>query len=263
MNDNIKIFDRTLVKHHRDRAALRLHRHDFLFREAARLLNDRLVDGDFEAVLDLGSRGDYMCQALAGKNITTFIQTDLSQAVLQHSPATRVVADEEQLPFARHSFDLVVSALNLHWVNDLPGTLIQIHTILKPGGTLLANLFAGQTLIELRQVMAEAEMQITGGLAPRISPFGDVKTLGALVQRAGLHMPVADSDTLTVSYNNIFELLEDVRGMGEANALIKRGGALSKATLTRMDTLYRQHHPDGEGGIKATFELVTITGLAA
>ena len=264
MNNNPKIFDRQVLRQHRDRASKTLLQHDFLFQEAVGLLNERLDDGNFERVLELGCRGDYLKKAMRQKKIDCYVQTDISTKMVQQAQGNRcVVVDEELLPFASHCFDLVLSALSLHWVNDLPGTLAQIHAILKPNAIMLANVFGPATLKELRQTLAEVEAQMHGGMAPRISPFADVKTLGGLMQRAGFAMPVSDSDVLTVSYHNVFDLLADIRGMGESNALVKRAAGLSRALLVEADKLYRQRYGDGEGGIQATFELVTITGLAA
>ena len=172
-------------------------------------------------------------------------------------------ADEEALPFADGSLDLVVSALSLQWVNDLPGTLAQIRRALKPDGLFMAALLGGDTLTELRQSFASAEAEIEGGASPHVSPFADVRELGALLQRAGLALPVADVDKLTVRYATPFDLMADLRGMGATNALIERRRApLKRGTLRRMAEIYADRFSDGDGRLRATFEIVWLSGWA-
>ena len=204
-NQNMIIFDRVLVKKHRERAAASFANHSFLFENVAERLAERLEDINraFDQVLDLGARSDHLGQKIHC--------SDLVKA-----------EDEEQLSIAEARFDLVCSNLSLHWVNDLPGALIQAKNVLKPDGLFLAALFGGDTLSELRQALLHAETGLTGGASPRISPFGDVKSLGQLLQRAGYAMPVADVDMIQVSYDNIYALMQDLRGMGETNALLDR-----------------------------------------
>jgi SAM-dependent methyltransferase len=167
------------------------------------------------------------------------------------------------LPFADASFDLVVSGLSLHWVNDLPGALIQVRRALRPDGLFLAALLGGDTLIELRQALVEAETEVEGGASPRVSPFLDVREAGALLQRAGFSLPVVDLDTITVTWPDALALMKDLRGMGEANAVLER-----KKSFTRRGTLlsaaagYQARHGDAEGRIPATFQIVYLTGWA-
>jgi NADH dehydrogenase [ubiquinone] 1 alpha subcomplex assembly factor 5 len=148
----------------------------------------------------------------------------------------------------------------LHWVNDLPGTLIQIQRALKPGGLFLASLPGGETLKELRQSFEQAEISVSGGVSPRISPFIDVKDAGSLLQRAGFSEPVTDSEILTISYENPMKLLRDLRGMGESNALLSASKAFSKRSWfsAAMD-YYRQQFSTLNGLLPATFEIVTLT----
>ena len=175
--------------------------------------------------------------------------------------ALRVAADEEALPFADGSLDLIVSALALQFVNDLPGALIQIRRALKPDGLFLAALIGGDSLTELREAFAQAESEIEGGVSPRVAPFADVRELGALLQRAGFALPVVDSDRLTVRYESVFALMRDLRRMGATNVLTERRRApLRRATLQRMAEIYAQRFADPDGRVRATFEIVWLSG---
>jgi SAM-dependent methyltransferase len=174
-----------------------------------------------------------------------------------------VAADEEMLPFRHGSLDLVVSALALQFVNDLPGVLVQIRRALKPDGLFLAALAGGDTLSELRQSFAAAESELEGGVSPRVAPFADLRDLGALLQRAGFALPVTDTDRLTVRYDSVFALMRDLRAMGATNTLIDRRRApLRRATLMRMAEIYAERFADGDGRVRATFEIVWVSGWA-
>jgi SAM-dependent methyltransferase len=174
-----------------------------------------------------------------------------------------VAADEEALPFRDGSLDLVVSALALHFVNDLPGTLVQIRRALKPDGLFLAAMLGGETLTELRRAFAEAEVELEGGISPRVVPFPDLRDLGALLQRAGFALPVADIERLTVRYATVFALMHDLRRMGATNALIERRRMpLRRATLLRMAEIYGRRFADPDGRLRATFEIVWLSGWA-
>jgi SAM-dependent methyltransferase len=177
--------------------------------------------------------------------------------------ALRVAGDEEALPFAGETFDLVVSAMALHWSNDLPGTLVQIRRALKPDGLLLCSLVGGETLHELRECLALAEAEIAGGASPRVAPFVEVRALGSLLQRAGFALPVTDVDRLTVRYSNLTGLLNDLRAMGAANALTERSRIpLRRAVLARTTELYAERFADPDGRLRATFDLMWISGWA-
>lgn len=263
MEPSFAIFDRALVKAHRSRAAAAFPAHDFLKREMAARLAERLEDitRRFPVALDLGCHRGELAEALKGKSgIATWIQTDRSPAMLRQAAGLRVAADEEWLPFKAEAFDLVVSAGSLHWVNDLPGALIQIREALKPDGLFLAVLPGTETLAELREALTQAEMEVEGGVSPRISPFIDVREAGWLLQRAGFALPVIDTDRLRVSYEDMFGLMRDLRGMGEANALMQRKKYFTRrATLMRAAEIYQERFTDAEGRIPATVELVTLT----
>jgi SAM-dependent methyltransferase len=258
------IFDRKLVRDHRRRAAS-LGPATFLLERVADDLADRLgaVLRHFELALDLGSPGEAVRAALMRSGaVGTIVATD-TVAPPRRPSSPFVIADEEALPFGDATFDLVISALALHVVNDLPGTLVQIRRALKPDGLFLAALYGGETLTELRQAFAAAESEIEGGVSPRVAPFGDLREFGALLQRAGLALPVADVDRVTVRYPDAFALMHDLRRMGATNALRDRRRApLKRATLLRMAQIYAERFSGGDGRVRATFEIVWLSGWA-
>ena len=268
------VFNRQTVRRHRDRAAAAFADHDFLFRESAERLSDRLDDikRGFPLALDLGCHTGQLARALKGRGgIETLVQCDLApamateaaQAAQADTGTLALAGDEEWLPFGEGTFDLVMSNLSLHWVNDLPGALVQVCRALKPDGLFLASMLGGETLKELRQALAEAEIAEEGGLSPRVSPMADVRDAGGLLQRAGFALPVADSDTLTVMYPDPMKLMADLRGMGEANALIEsRKGFTRPRTLAAAAARYSELFADGEGNVPATFQIITLTGWA-
>jgi SAM-dependent methyltransferase len=178
-------------------------------------------------------------------------------------PGAVVTGEADVLPLATQAHDLVVHSMGLHWANDPVGQLIQCRRALKPDGMLLAIGLGGQTLHELRSVLAEAEIAIRGGLSPRVAPMGEVRDLGALLQRAGLALPVADSVKLTARYQSIWHLMRDVRAMGEANALSTRPRHMTRrSVMTRAADLYAEKFAHPDGGITATYELIVLTGWA-
>jgi len=192
------------------------------------------------------------------------VRCDLSPAMLagQAGPY-RAVADEEWLPFAGARLDLVVSAMGLHWVNDLPGALIQIRRALKPDGLFIAALPGGDSLIELRQALVRAESEIEGGASPRVAPFADIRDLGALLQRAGFALPVVDTDTLTATYADALALMRELRGMGESNVMTeRRQGLTRRATLMAAAAHYREMFGAADGRVPATFQILYLTGWA-
>lgn len=178
-------------------------------------------------------------------------------------PEQTLVADEERLSFAEATHDLVVHALGLHWANDPVGQIVQSRLALQPDGFFIAALFGGQTLAELRSVLATAEVELSGGLSPRVAPMGEIRDLGALLQRAGLALPVADTLTQKVSYSSLLALLRDLRAMGEGNALAARSRRpLTRALLARAEELYRREYGLDDGRLPATFEIVFLSGWA-
>jgi NADH dehydrogenase [ubiquinone] 1 alpha subcomplex assembly factor 5 len=262
--DPAALFDRSAWRRHRERAA-RLGPVDFLHVEIAERLLDRLdsIRRRFPTALALGSHGGAVARMLALRpDVERVVAAEPALALLARNPGPRVAADPELLPFAAAGFDLVVSPLALHWVGDLPGTLAQLRRILKPDGLLLAAFFGGRTLDELRQVMLEAELAEEGGASPRVSPAIDLADAAALLQRAGFAMPVADAETLTVTYPDALALMRDLRGMGETNALALRRRWLGRATLARAAALYGERFGLADGHIPATFEIVFLAGWA-
>lgn len=260
-----QIFDRQAVRRHRARAAASWESHDFLVREAAERLADRLPDikRSFPLALDLGCHAGELGRTLAGRGgIETLVQCDAAERFAARAAASgpAVVAEEDLLPFAAGRFDLVLSALSLHWVNDLPGALLQIRQILKPDGLLLASLLGGDTLWELRRSLMRAEAELSGGASPRVSPFVELRDAAGLLQRAGFALPVADVDRLTVSYPDPLALMRELRAMGESNALADRPrGAAPRELLARAAALYMEEFAGEDGRVPATFELVTLT----
>ena len=266
MTEPMQIFERAAVRRHRDRAAADLGAHDFLFREVAERLGDRLDDitRKFPLTLDLGCHSGQLARSVANRGgIEILIQSDLSEAMAAGAYGLRLVADEEFLPFADARLDLVMSCLSLHWVNDLPGALLQIRRALKPDGLLLAAILGGESLIELREAILAAELDEEGGASPRLSPFADIRDAGALLQRADFALPVVDSDKLTVTYDNPLKLMADLRGMGESNAVVDRRRSFSRrSTLMRAATIYRERFGDAGGRVPATFEVLYLTAWA-
>ncbi len=178
-------------------------------------------------------------------------------------PHARIVADDEVLALEEGAHDLVIHALSLHWANDPVGQLIQCRRALSPDGLFLGVLFGGQTLAELRAVLAEAESRLTGGLSPRVLPMAEIRDLGALLQRAGFALPVADAVRRTVTYATMFHLIADLRAMGEGNALARRSRrATPRALFPDAAARYAGAYPAGDGRIAATFELIWLTGWA-
>ena len=264
-----RLFDRRLHRQRLDRAAHDFAAADFLKVRAAGDMVERLeiILREFPVCVDLGSRNGafsaLLAQSDARAKIGMVIETDLSGAMLEQRPGHRLQIDEEALPFAPASLDLVVSSLALHWVNDLPGTLIQVRRALKPDGLFLGAIFGGQTLTELRQCLIQAESDLTGGAGLRIAPFADAFDVAGLLQRAGFALPVADLDRVTVRYDHPLKLIGDLRRMGETNALADgRGRPLSRPVLARAMALYQERFSDPDGRVRATFDIMTMTGWA-
>jgi SAM-dependent methyltransferase len=258
------IIDRALLRA-RGRRALALPPSTFLLDRVAEELADRLagVLRSFPCGLDLGTPTDAVRRVLAGSpKVGTIIAANaLVEAETRTGPA--IVVDEEALPLRDGALDLVVSGLALHFVNDLPGTLVQIRRALKPDGLFVAALLGGDTLSELRAAFAAAEAEIEHGISPRVLPFADLRDLGSLLQRAGFALPVTDVDRLTVRYASPLALMHDLRRMGASNPLIDRSRRpLRRATLARMLEIYAERSADPDGRIRATFEVVYLSGWA-
>jgi SAM-dependent methyltransferase len=261
------LFDRALHRRRLDRAAPRFAEAGFLKARAAADLVDRLeaIMRSFPRAVDLCARDGGFARALdessARERVGLLIEADLSTRMLSGREGPRVALDEERLPFAPGSLDLVVSALGLHWTNDLPGVLVQVRRALKPDGLFMGAFLGGSTLIELRTCLFEAEAEVAGGAGPRVSPFAEALDAAALLQRAGFALPVVDSDKAVVRYRDPLRLLADLRAMGETNVLIDRPARpLTREVLGRALQLYMERFSDAEGRVTATFEILTITG---
>ena len=277
-----QVFDRALIRRRLARA-LAEGGEDFLSARVAEDLRERLsvVRRDFRRVLDLGTPRPDVAAMLAGTlpeaEITRMARVPAA-GTLPEAEITRmapvpaagdagrrreVVGDEERQPFAPGSFDLVVSCLSLHAVNDLPGALVQVRRALKPDGLFLGCVFGGGTLGELRQALSIAESEVAGGASPRVAPFSDLRDLGGLLQRAGFALPVADVEPLTVRYGTLFRLFSDLRAMGATNALTLRHKApLRRAILMRAAEVYAARFADADGRLRASFDVVWLSGWA-
>jgi SAM-dependent methyltransferase len=245
------LFDRALLRVRQDRA-LRLGAATFLLDRVAEEMAERLraVLREFKTAADVGTSGDQVRNALAGR-VDQLARIDLPDL------------ESEPLPLAPASLDLVVSALALQFVNDLPGVLAQIRRALKPDGLLLAAMIGGDTLTELRQCFAAAEAELESGVSPRVAPFADLRDIGALLQRAGFALPVTDVDRVVVRYDNAFALMADLRRMGATNILVERRRTPTRrATLLRMAQIYSDRFADPDGRIRATFDLIWLSGWA-
>jgi SAM-dependent methyltransferase len=258
------LFDRSLLRMRQARA-LSLGPATFLLDHVATELSERLsaVLRQFDIAVDLGTPTDAVRRAIVGTGKTGTIVAAFPDVPHLDRSGLYIAADEEALPFADGSLDLVVSGLALQFVNDLPGTLIQIRRALKPDGLLLAALIGGESLSELRTAFAAAESEIEGGISPRVAPFADVRELGALLQRAGFALPVVDSERLVARYDSALALMHDLRRMGATNVLSERQHTpLKRATLERVDAIYAERFTDADGRIRASFEIIWLSAWA-
>jgi NADH dehydrogenase [ubiquinone] 1 alpha subcomplex assembly factor 5 len=266
------IFDRALMRQRRERVAAGFDGHDFLFREIAERLAERAGDvrREFPLALDAGCRTGLFTQAaqaiIPGK-IGSFIVSEyapgMARTARERTGAPTVIADDEALPFAPASFDLVASCAVLQGLNDVPGALLQLRHVLKPDGLFLGALLGGETLSELRHALLAAESEIEGGASPRVAPFAELSDAAGLLQRAGFSLPVADLDPIDVNYDNAFALMHELRGMGESNArLDRRRTPTRRATLLRAAEIYGERFADSGGRIHATFDVFFLTGWA-
>ena len=261
-----RLFDRALLRRRlaRARGATKAGAPgaDFLLARAAADLTERLgaVLRPFSRPLDLGTPGNHFAEALvASAGIGAVTQAGFAES----GAARALVVDEECLPFADASFDLIVSGLALQAVNDLPGALTQIRRALQPDGLFLAALIGGRTLQELRAAFAQAESDLTGGASPRVAPFADIRDLGGLLQRAGFALPVTDVDTVTVRYADMFALMRDLRAMGATNPLTERARKPhARAVLMRAAQVYAENFTDADGRVRATFDIIWLSGWA-
>ncbi len=250
----MNIFDSKIRRLHRDRSIKNLGDSDFLIKKSSEqileLFEDLRGNKDFLDILILGHP-----LPIIGNNLT--IKSD----IIYRISGVDIITDEELIPFKNDSFDLVISNLNLHWINDLPGSLIQIKNILKPSGLFIASIFGGDTLLELRKSFIETEIDMEIGVSPHISPMVGIKEAGMLLQRTGFFMPVSKSEKFTILYDDTTSLMHDLRSMGETNSLYGRSKKyLGRNFFTNLDNKYRDKYSNSEEQLTATFEVITMTG---
>ena len=257
--DSMLVFDRGAVRRHRDRAAATVGSVGDLLRDGAERLVDRLDDmtGTFGLALDVGGRG-IVAPLLRARGIEV-VSSDVSPPMARLN-GLAVVADEEFLPFGPGSFDLIVASLSLHWINDLPGALIQMRRALRPDGLFLASMPALGSLGELRAALTEAELALSGGASPRVSPFPDLADCAGLLQRAGFAAPVVDLEEIVVRYADPLQMLRDLRAAGETNAVRARSRGVASAELF-PSALAGMKAEDGR--VPVTLRLAMMTGWVA
>jgi SAM-dependent methyltransferase len=245
------LFDRALLRARQVRAE-KMGAATFLLDRVAEDIAERLhaVLREFSSAADIGTSGNQVRNVLI-QRVSNLLRVDLPDR------------ETEPLALAPESIDLAVSALALQLVNDLPGVLAQIRRALKPDGLLLAAMIGGDTLTELRQSFAAAEAELEGGISPRVAPFADLRDVGALLQRAGFALPVTDVDRVVVRYDNALALMQDLRRMGATNVLAERRRTPTRrATMLRMAQIYSERFADPDGRIRATFDVIWLSGWA-
>jgi len=257
------LFDQLLLRT-RLKRALRKGAADFLLERVADDFELRLeaLARSFDIVADIGTLGPHAAlKLLASQRFKNIIRQAPLAEVLGTGAWQNIIGETSLVPFAPQSLDAVVSLLAFQWVDDLPGLLIQIKRALKADGLFIACLLGGQTLHELRDSFARAEIECEGGLSPRVSPFADLRDIGALMQRAGFALPVVDTETITVRYQTPLALFADLRAMGGTNVLIERRKTpLRRKTLLRALEIYAENYSDADGRIRATFECLWVSG---
>ncbi|MEM7680141.1 MAG: methyltransferase domain-containing protein [Pseudomonadota bacterium] len=255
-NVDIHIFDPKARTTALKRARKSFNHHNFLHKWADQILADRLedVNREFENAVQIGNlfKDSALKRSKKIKNIFTLDNENAD-----------IISSYDTPPLKTHGLDLISSLLNLHSINDLPGTLIQIRRALKPDGLFLAAMLGGETLYELRESLQYAELELKGGVSPRIFPFADKPQMGALLQRAGFALPVVDSEILTVTYDDIFKLMRDIRGMGEGNVITQRNPLNpGKNLFFKANEYYKSHYVDNSDRIIASFEIIFLIGWA-
>ncbi|GAA5796765.1 hypothetical protein HPULCUR_002140 [Helicostylum pulchrum] len=266
------VFDRKAKLLQKDRAASNIEESrtvDYLKDEIAARVADRLLDikRDFNTVVDLGSGCGHIVKHATKDMMKKLIMCDMSEKSLNRDinvpypiEVERRVVDEELLPFEENSLDAVVSSLSLNWVNDLPGALIQIKNSLKPDGVFIGAMFGGDTLFELRTSLQLAEVERESGISPRVSPMADSSDMSRILTRAGFTLTTVDVDEIQVNYPSAFELMQDLRSMGESNAVLTRRPFLKRDTLLSAAAIYKELHGQPDGSIPATFQIIYLIG---
>ena len=260
---NNLIFDRNLLLKRKLKTLSSLAKADFLIKRSFEDINEKLeeMNREFPSILNFGSRSADLSEALLNRNGTKSLIE--SQAFFQHkSKAIQIIADEESPPFAANQFDLIVSILNLHSINDLPGCLSRLRKSLKPNGVIIASLFGENNLPQLRETLINTELQFFGGISPRMMPCIDMKQLGTLLQRTGFSSPIIDKDTITVYYQHPMKLLQDLQNMGETNIMLNRSkNYVSKDFWNKFSENYIHNFSVNEREVLASFEILTLTAM--
>ncbi|CAH3133998.1 unnamed protein product [Pocillopora meandrina] len=265
----MNVFDRKAKRRQKNRAAMAedVAVYDYLRDEVAERMVDRIGDisRHFPMALDLGCGRGHISKCLTKDQVGTLVMSDMAENALNQCPpceipSVKVVADEEFLPFPTNSFDLIVSSLSLHWVNDLPGTFSQIFHCLKADGVFIGAMFGGETLYQLRAALQLAETEREGGFAAHISPFAEVRDLGNLLTRSGFSLTTVDFDEVTIGYPSMLELMHDLKGMGENNAAWNRKTLLHRDTILAASSIYQDMYGLEDGGIPATFFVLYMIG---
>ena len=268
----MQVFDQTLKRHHRERAALspEVANYAYLRDEVAERLMERLEDVhesyEFAEAADVGCGSGHVRRALVGRGVSRLTEMDASPAMLAAASQSEVdfevtqrEMEEETLTLPRETYDLVTSSMNLHWVNDLPGALAGFRRALKPNGLFLGAMLGGDTLQEMRSAFVLADLERRGGVAQRMSPLCSVADAGALMQSAGFSLPTVDTETITIHYPDAWTLWHHLRAMGESHATLGRATS-DQSTLLATAAIYRELYGDEEGNIPATFQLVYMAG---
>ncbi|KAE8600937.1 hypothetical protein XENTR_v10013464 [Xenopus tropicalis] len=265
----LNVFDRQMKRRQKDWAVSQpgAHHCDYLREEVGERIADRVFDiaRTFPFALDLGSGRGYISQHLTKDIVERFVHADLSEKALRNLaaseiPSVRVIVDEEFVPFKENTFDLVVSSLSLHWVNDLPRAFQEIHRILKPDGVFIGAMYGGETLFELRCSLQLAEIEREGGFSPHISPFTAVTDLGNLMGRAGFNMLTVDADEIQIQYPGMFEVMKDLQGMGESNCAWNRRSLLHRDSMIAAAAIYQDMYGEEDGTVPATFQVYYMIG---
>lgn len=254
------IFNRDLLRLRRDNSSAQFENHDFLLKEVTERLLDNLNDikRNYRTILNIGGHHHLMNKYFANSFL---IHQDLAFKKIFSLKPPVIQADEEFLPFKHNSLDLVFCALNLHWINDLPGALVQIFNSLKPDGLFIGAAYGGETLYELRTSMMKADIERLGGIRPHASPLMDVRDAGGLLQRAGFTLPVVNTERITVTYSNVFNLMKELKGMGENNALIKGyKGLTTPEHMMKVAEIYNENFANEDGRIPVTFDILYFQG---
>lgn len=259
------LFNRKTLRQNRNRAANNFFKADFIYQETAQIILETIQDckKNFDNILEIGARFGDLGQKIADKkNAKLLIQPELAYKMAKkNSHNLKLVADDEMLCFKEQSFDLIISNLNLHFINDIPNNLIKINKLLKPGGLFIASFFGEQNLKELRDVFYQTEQEFYGGITPRIAPNIDVKSAGMLLQKVGFVDAISEKHTFEVEYSDIKKLLQDLKNMGESNILeAKSRKFITKNFLFDLTNLYQKLYCVQQNQYLATFETIILSG---